>query len=79
MSTDNAVQADATVWDLPALRRHYGIHYEMSHIGMTWYAWPHDGHLTRALTALTAEELRRKIIADLSIPRPRIPGQRQER
>lgn len=72
---DNTVQADTIVWDLAALRRHYGIHYEISHIGLTWYAWPDDGHLTRAITALTGEELRAGIITDLSRPKTRIPRQ----
>ena len=69
-------QQDAAVWDLPALRRHFGHSYEFSHIGLTWYAWPQDGHLTRAITAMTGEELRTKIINDLGSPRARIPHQR---
>ena len=70
---------DATVWDLPALRRRYGEWYEIYHIGLTWYAWPHDGHLTRAITAGTGEKLRTRIISDLASPRPGIPLQRQEK
>ena len=78
MSTESNVAftgqpADTSVWDLPALRKHFGHSYEFSHIGLTWYAWPDDGHLTRAITARTGEELRTKIIKDLTAPRPRIP------
>jgi len=77
INTDgNVPPGDTAVWDLPALRRKFGNYYEFSHIGLTWYAWPHDGHLTRAITALTAEELRARIIADMAAPRPRIPRQR---
>lgn len=64
-----------SVWDLPALRRKFGAYYELAHIGLTWYAWPHDGHLTRALTALDGARLRAKIIHDLART-PRIPHQR---
>ena len=81
MSTESdlaftAQPADTTAWDLPALRRHFGHSYEFSHIGTAWYAWPHDGHLTRAITARTGEELRTGIISDLASPGPRIPHQR---
>jgi hypothetical protein len=70
------VQADISVWDLAALRRHFGDVYEFAHIGLTWYAWPHDGHLTRAITALAGEGLRARVIEDLGRPRPRVPAAR---
>jgi len=74
--TRSVPEPDIAVWDLPALRRKFGNYYEFAHIGLTWYAWPHDGHLTRAITARNGEELRAKIISDLGVPRPRVPHQR---
>lgn len=79
-SPDIAVPESGTSvrWDLLALRKHFGHSYEIVSIGMTLYALPHDGHLTCAIKADNGEGLRRKMIADLRIPRPRMAARRQE-